>query len=511
MKTDPLVEHSKAYAELVARLYEAATLSSIRATLAWDQETMMPPRGAAFRAEEIALVSTLEHQRLTHARIGELVGACEADPGLVSDELAAANLREIRRDYERATKLPTDLVAEIARTSSQAVEAWREARKNSDFAAFRPWLEKQVRLAVEKAKCYGVPPGGELYDRLLEDFEPGMTAAEVERIFGPLREALAPFIAEIVGAPRSIDPSPHQVKLPVGRQREFSHLVAERIGFDFSAGRLDESTHPFTEGLGPGDTRITSRYAEDHVTDALGSTLHESGHALYEQGLPKELRHGQPLAQAAGLGIHESQSRMWENQVGRSRAFWLWALPEAKRFFGSLLEPFSVDQFYASVNRVKPSLIRVEADETTYNLHVMLRFDLERALVRGDLAVADLPAAWNERIKRDLGLDVPDDRRGCLQDIHWSSGAIGYFPTYTLGTLYAAQFWEAIRKALPDIENQMARGEFGALLLWLQENIHAHGRRWRAKELCVRLTGRELSHAPMMRYLEAKLRPIYGI
>jgi len=350
-----------------------------------------------------------------------------------------------------------------------------------------------------------------MYDPLLDEYEPGASAAEIEGIFGPLRAALAPFLAEILDAPRTVDPSPHRVELPVARQREFSRFVAERIGFDFRSGRLDESTHPFTEGLGPGDTRITSRYAPDHVTDALGSTMHEAGHALYEQGLPKDLYHGQPLGQAAGLGIHESQSRMWENQVGRSRPFWEWALPEAKRFFGALLEPFSADQFYASVNRVKPSLIRVEADETTYNLHVMLRFDVERALIRGDLSVLDLPAFWNERIRKDLGQEVPDDRRGCLQDIHWSGGAIGYFPTYTLGTLYAAQFWEAIREAIPDLDTRMARGEFATLLAWLRENIHAHGRRWRAGELCLRVTGKPLSHEPMMRHLAAKLRPLYGV
>jgi len=511
MTTEASPRPSAAYDELASLLRTAATLTSIRATLSWDQETVMPPRGGSFRAEEIALVSTLEHERLTDPRIGELLAACESDRGLCSNEAIAADLREIRRDFERATKLPTELVAEIARTSSEALEVWKEARQRSDFALFRPWLEKQFRLAADKARCYGIPEGGELYDPLLDEYEPGASAREIEGIFGPLRAALAPFLAEILAAPRAIDPSPRALRLPLARQREFSRFVAERIGFDFRAGRLDESTHPFTEGLAPGDTRITSRFSEDHATDALGSTLHEAGHALYEQGLPKDLHHGLPLSQAIGLGIHESQSRMWENQVGRSRPFWSWALPEAKRFFGPALEPLSVDQIYASVNQVRPSLIRVEADETTYNLHVMLRFDVERAMVRGDLRVADLPAVWNERMRGDLGQEVPDDRSGCLQDIHWAGGAIGYFPTYTLGTLYAAQFWEAIRQAIPDLDEHLARGEFGALLSWLRENIHAHGRRWRAGELCLRLTGRPLGHGPMLRHLGTKLRPIYGI
>lgn len=500
-----------AYVELTARLREAATLASSRATLGWDQETMMPPKAAAFRADELALLSTLEHARITDPRIAELIAACEADPGITSDPIARASLREIRRDHERATRLPADLVTELARTTSQALEAWRHARQASDFAAFRPWLERVLELNVRKAKCYGVPAGGEIYDALLDEYEPGMTTVAIEATFRPLREALAPLIAEIAAAKRRPTAASRDVKLPIERQVEFNRLVAEKIGFDFSAGRLDVSTHPFTEGLAPGDTRITTRYSDDQFTEALGSTMHEVGHGLYEQGLPKEAHHGHPLAQAASLGIHESQSRMWENQVGRSRAFWQWALPQAQRIFGNALGGFTVDDVYGAVNRVEPSLIRVEADEATYNLHVMLRFDLERALVRGDLAVADLPGAWNERIRADLGLQVPDDRRGCLQDIHWSSGAIGYFPTYTLGTLYAAQFWEAAQRAMPALDADMARGELAPLLAWLRENVHAHGRRFRAAELCARITGAPLSHEPMMRHLTAKLRPLYDL
>ncbi len=511
MRTSSQAQRSRAWTELSERLREAATLGSIRSTLSWDQETMMPPRAGAFRAEELALVSALEHERLTDPRIGELIAACESDRELLCDPEVEASVRETRRDYERATKLSTDLVAELTRTSSQAIEAWKEARRDSDFSAFRPWLEKQVELNVRKATCYGAPTGGELYDALIEDYEPGITAADIERIFRPLRDALAPLIAAVVDAPRSPDAAPQQVRLPIEKQQAFSRLVAERLGFDFAAGRLDVSTHPFTEGLAPGDTRITSRYSEDRFADSLGSTIHETGHALYEQGLPKGLHHGLPLAQAAGLGVHESQSRMWENHVGRSLPFWLWAAPEAKRIFGEPLGPFSALQIYESVNRVTPSLIRVDSDEATYNLHIMLRFDLERSLVRGDLSAADLPAAWNERIRKDLGLEVPDDRLGCLQDIHWSAGAIGYFPTYTLGTLYAAQFWEAIRTAIPDLDACTERGDFTALLAWLRLNIHGHGRRFRARELCERITGRPLEHAPLLRHLEGKLRPLYGI
>jgi carboxypeptidase Taq len=501
----------KKYDELKGLLREAATLESIGGLLGWDQETMMPAGAGGFRAEMAALVSRLAHERQIDPRVGELIAECEADDALMADEIEAANIREMRRDFDRATRLPSSLVAEISETSSRALEVWKEARQKSDFEAFRPWLTKQVDLNRRKAECYGIPDGGEAYDALIEDYEPGMTAAELTRIFKPLRDDLAPLIAELVSAPEAPDRGPQRAKIAIDIQKEFNVWVARRLGYDFDAGRLDLSTHPFTSGLAPGDTRITTRFQEDNFTEALSSTMHEVGHALYEQGLPKTERHGEPLSQAAGLGTHESQSRMWENQVGRSRAFWIWALPEARSRLGPALDPFSPDDLFRSVNVVTPGLIRVEADEATYNLHIMLRFDLERAMLRGDLAVADLPPAWNERIKQDLGLDVPDDARGCLQDIHWSIGAIGYFPTYTLGNLYSAQYWQVIRDALPDLEREIERGEFSVVLDWLRRNIHVHGRRFRAPELCERLTSRPLKHGPLIDYLREKLEQVYPV
>jgi carboxypeptidase Taq len=498
------------YAKLQGLLREAATLSSVGNLLSWDQETMMPRKGVEARAEKMALIGKLAHERATDPRIGELLEACDADPDLRADALEAANLREIRRDYDRALKLPPDLVGEIHHTGALAVEAWKGAREESDFARFRPWLEKQLALNRRKADCYGAPEGGEPYDALLEDFEPGTTGAALERIFAPLREELTPLIQELTEASHRPSQDPHALEVPIERQQEFNRFVLQRVGFDLEAGRLDVSVHPFSSGVSPGDTRITTRYRPAQFAEALSSTLHEAGHALYEQGLPKPQRWGQPLGEPLGLGIHESQSRLWENQVGRSREFWIWALPEARRVLGAALEWFSVDDLFGAVNTVRPNLIRVESDEATYNLHIMLRFDLERAMLRGDLAVADLPGAWNERIRRDLGLDVPDDRRGCLQDIHWAMGTIGYFPTYTLGNLYASQFWETIRVELPDLDAQIARGEFGALLGWLREKIHARGRSLPASELCLALTGEPLSHEPLMRHLRGKLRAIYG-
>jgi carboxypeptidase Taq len=488
-----------AYDELRGLLREAATLRSLGTLAAWDQETMMPPRAGAFRAEELALVSRLAHERFTHPRVGELLAACESDAGLLADSAESANLRGIRRDYERATRLPPGLVSEISRTSSLALEVWRQARGMSDFPSFRPWLDRLVALNRDKASCLGVPEGGELYDALLEDFEPGMTAARLEAVFAPLRRELAPLIAKA-----ATSREPESVSVPVELQREFNLHVAKQVGFEFEAGRLDVSTHPFTEGLGPGDTRITTRYREDGFTDALSSTLHEVGHALYEQGLPKQERLGQPLGEPASLGLHESQSRLWENQVGRSRAFWTWALGEARRVCGEAVRSLTVEQIHRDVNVVRPGLIRIEADETTYNLHVMFRFDIERRMLRGDLPVAEVPSAWNARMAADLGLAVPDDRRGCLQDIHWAAGAIGYFPTYTLGNLYAAQLWETLTAEIGDLEAQLERGEFSGLVAWLRRNIHAHGRRHTAEELCRSLTGRPLDPQALISYLSRK-------
>jgi carboxypeptidase Taq len=372
-------------------------------------------------------------------------------------------------------------------------------------------LERQLDLNRQKAECIGAPEGGEPYDALLEDYEPGMTAAGIAALFGPLREVLTPLIAEIAGSPVRPDSGFHQVAVPVPVQIEFNRRIAGELGFDLEAGRLDVSVHPFTEGIGPGDTRITSRYREDRVADALSSTLHETGHALYEQGLPKERLPGQPLAQAASLGIHESQSRLWENQVGRSLPFWRWALPIAGEMMGEEIAGFSAEEVYRAVNIVSPNLIRVDSDEATYNLHIMLRFDLELAMFRGDLAPGDLPGAWNERMGQDLGLEVPEDRVGCLQDIHWAMGAFGYFPTYTLGNLFAAQMWEAARDALPDLEREIEQGRFEQLLQWLRTQVHTHGRRYPAVELGRRITGSEPGHGPLLRYLEGKLRPIYGL
>jgi carboxypeptidase Taq len=504
---------TKAYDELRTLARDAALLGSVEALVSWDQETYMPPAAADFRSEQSAALAGITHQKRTNPRIGELLSQCEADRTLTADEAspAARNLREMRRLYDKKTKLPTSLVAELAKVGSQAQEAWKVARADNDFPAFAPWLTKMLDLSRQKAECYGVPPGGEIYDALLDDYEPGGRAAEIEKIFNPLGDRLSALIKGLLDKGKAPSDAPLHCKIDPAKQNQFGNFVIAALGFDPKAGRLDVTTHPFCSGIAPGDTRLTTRYRDEKFTDALYGTMHECGHGLYEQGLPKTDHFGEPLGDAVSLGIHESQSRMWENFVGRSREFWVWALPHAQKTMGSGLEKFTVDDLFRATNLVQRSFIRVEADEATYNLHVMLRFGIERAMLRRDLAVKDIPAVWNERFEKLLGVKVPDNRRGCLQDVHWSFGLIGYFPTYTLGNLYAAQFWEKINADIPDLPAQMSKGQFGALLAWLRTNIHEHGQRYRAGELCQRITGKPLSADPLLRHLERKLRPVYGL
>lgn len=512
----PTSSRPEHYTQLCDHLRGAALVGSVGGLLSWDQETYMPEAAAGFRAEQQSFMSALAHEKRTDPRIGKLLSRCEDDAALMADPARGSNVREARRDYDRATKLPTELVAELAKVGSQAQEAWKHARQNSDFKAFRPWLEKMIALTRRKAECYGVPalPGGakgELYDALLDEYEPGMSAAQIEGIFGPLRARLSGLVKELADRGRRPDTRVLAAKIPAERQHALGNAVLKAMGFDLASGRLDTTAHPFCSGFAPGDTRLTTRYRDEKFTDALYGTLHEMGHGLYEQGLDKHAHFGLPSADAISLGVHESQSRLWENLVGRSRDFWVWALPIVKKHARPALGSATVDQMYRAVNTATPSFIRVEADEATYNLHVMLRFEIERDLISGVLSVKDVPARWNAAVKDYLGLDVPDDRRGCLQDVHWSFGLIGYFPTYTLGNLYAAQYWEKINADIPTLAAQMRKGRFDELLGWLRKNIHRHGRRYRADELCRKVTGKPLSADPLLRHLEGRLRPIYGV
>lgn len=513
-----------AYAELCTLLRASATLGSVASLVGWDQETYMPAGGYAARAEQMSMLASMIHERRTSPRVGELLSLCEADETLNGKpgSESAANLREMRRDYDLATKLPAELVAELAHTASEAQHVWKEARAKSDFAMFAPMLSKMIELTRRKAEAYGVKPGpdgqpGELYDALLNEYEPGMTARQVEAIFTPLRKELAGLIAAVQGSGVKVNAKCLSIKVDAADQHAFGQFVLEAIGFDLKQGRLDTTAHPFCQNIGPGDTRLTTRYRDEKFTDALFGTLHEAGHGMYEQGLPKLSAgkkanlFGQPLSEAVSLGIHESQSRMWENFVGRSKPFWKWAMPHLVKKMGKKFEKYDAKDFYLATNTVSPSLIRVESDEGTYNMHIMIRFEMERALFSGSMKVADIPGEWNKRYKDYLGIDVPDDRRGCMQDVHWSAGLIGYFPTYTLGNLYCAQFWDKINQDITDLPKQIGKGQFTPLREWLNKNIHAHGRRYLASELCKKVTGKELSAEPLLRHLREKAKAVYGV
>ena len=503
------MDKHEAYKELIRRCKDAAVLSSCAELLGWDERTYMPPAGSAHRAEQMALLARLVHEMVTTPALGDLLAAVEASD-LVKEagSVEAANVREIRRSYDRAVKLPPALVEELARVTTQAQQVWQKARHDNDFASFRPWLEKIVHLKREEAAAVGYGKGVP-YDALLDEYEPGATTAEVTRIFADLRDRLAPLVAAIAASGRRPREEVLHRDFPVERQREFGRAAAAAIGFDFNAGRLDPTTHPFCSGLGPGDCRLTTRYNPRFFNESFFGILHEAGHGIYEQGLDPQ-HFGTPAGSAASLGIHESQSRLWENQVGRGRPFWDHFFPKAQQIFPSLAG-VSEDDFVFAINDVRPSFIRVEADEATYNMHIILRFELEQALISGDLKPADVPAAWNEKFERSLGLKVPDDARGCLQDIHWSGGGIGYFPTYALGNLYAAQFMAQARQDLDDLDGDFRRGEFGRLKGWLNEKVHRHGHRYRAGELCERVTGKPLSPEPLLAYLRQKYAPLYGI
>jgi carboxypeptidase Taq len=499
----------QAYSELLRRAREAALIESCASVLGWDERTYMPHNGSAHRAEQMALLARLGHEAMTSPQVGECLAACEGS-ALVKDPdgEAAANVREVRRVYDRAVKLPKDLVEELARLTTRAQQVWQEARADNDFPAFQPWLDQVVQRLRDKAQAIGYQDTP--YDALLDEYEPGAKTAEITRLFAALRQDLAPLVRAIAESGRRSPRDIVERDYPVEAQQRFGREAAAAIGFDFEAGRLDVTTHPFCTGIGPGDCRITTRYNPRHFNESFFGVLHEAGHALYEQGLPAE-HFGTPLGSAASLGMHESQSRLWENQVGRSRPFWEHFLPRAQQGFPAALGGVSLDDFHFAINDVRPSFIRVEADEATYNMHIILRFELEQALVTGDLKPADVPAAWSDRFRASFGLTPPDDRRGCLQDIHWAMGGLGYFPTYTLGNLYSAQLMQQARKDLGDLDGDFRKGEFGRLKDWLRDKVHRHGQRYRAGQLCQRITGQPLGHKPLLTYLREKYAPLYHL
>ncbi len=493
--------------ELKSRLAEITDLHRAAGVLSWDHETYMPPGGLGTRAEQLSTLEKLAHELFTREEIGALIETATAECAPDSDD--AVIVRLAKRDYDKARKLPTALVARLARETALAHDVWVQARRESNFAKFAPSLQTIVALTIEKADALG--HNGCRYDALLDNYEQGMKTAAVRDIFTQLKAATVPLIQAISERLEAVDDSPLRRDYDEARQLALGESVARQFGFDFTRGRQDKSVHPFCAGFSPGDVRITTRVGRNELAMALMGTMHETGHALYEQGLPVEFDRT-PLCNSTSLGVHESQSRMWENLVGRSRAFWRYFFPQLRAAFPeTITDADSSETFYRAVNKVMPSLIRVEADELTYNFHILLRFELEDDLLEGRLAVADLPAAWNAKMQTYLGINPPTDALGVLQDIHWSGGSIGYFPTYTLGNLIGAQLAETILVALPDLDAQFERGEFGPLLDWLRTNIHRHGRRYEPAALVERVTGRPISAEAFVRYAKQKFGELYGL
>ena len=500
---------AQAYTELITRVKEASLLGSCAGVLGWDERTYMPKNASEFRGEQMGLLARMSHEMFTSPRIGELLAHVEGTPVVIDPESAhAVNVREIRRGYNRQIKLPKELVEELARVTIRAQGAWQEARAKNDFPAFQPWLEKIVALKREESQAVGYEKHP--YDALLDEYEPGASAEQISRVFAEFRRDLVPLIAAIAQSSRKPNSEILHREYDVEKQKAFVREAASAIGFDFDGGRLDITTHPFCSGIGPGDCRITTRFNPKFFNESFFGTLHEAGHGIYEQNLNAS-HYGTPAGSACSLGIHESQSRLWENQVGRGRPFWQHFFPKAQAVFPESLKDTSFDDWYFAINEVKPSFIRVEADEATYNLHIILRFELEQALLTGDLSPGDVPGAWDEKFEQSFGLKVPDAAQGCLQDIHWSMGGIGYFPTYTLGNLYAAQFMDQAKSDLHGLEDDFRHGEFGRLKTWLNEKIHLLGQTYRPEVLCQRITGKPLTHQPLMAYLRAKYGEVYAV
>jgi carboxypeptidase Taq len=488
---------------------ELLDLGRIARLQGWDQETMMPPAGTRYRARQRATLEGLAHERLTRPRVGEVLAAL-AEPA-ATGALApadAATVRELQREYDMAVKLPNAFVRELAQTTTEGVEIWRRARAESRFSDFAPALEHIVELKRLEAEYLGY--AGHPYDALLDQYEPGLTVAQLTPLFDELRRATVALLGRLMAAPDQPDRAVLALEYDLAEQWRFGETLLRLIGFDFNAGRLDRSTHPFASSLGPGDVRLTTRLRADDLAEAIFGALHEGGHGLYEQGIDPDLA-DTIVGQYVSLGVHESQSRLWENCVGRGLPFWRFAYPRLQAVFPAQLGGISVDAFVRAINRVEPSLIRTEADEVTYNLHIILRYEIECRLLARELKVRDLPGVWNELMRDYLGITPPDDRAGVLQDTHWAFGGLGYFPTYTLGNLYAAQLWAAARRDLPDLDDQIAGGQLGALLGWMRAHIHRPGRLYRPAELIERATGTPPDSSHLVRYLNDKFTRLYHL
>ena len=495
---------------LKMRLAEVVDLQRSAALLSWEQQTYMPPGGAKARAEQLATLQGLAHRLFITDEIGglvkELSNSSEQQWGYDTNE--ASLIRFVARQHERERKVPSELVAELASTTALAQEAWALARQNDDYPTFQPHLQRVINLTRQQAECFA--PYSHLYDPLLDKYEPGMKTSEVQKMFTGMKDELIDLVNKINSRTGVVKNEFLYGDFDIDRQREFGLCIAKKFGYDLDRGRQDETLHPFCTNFSIDDVRITTRFDNGFLPSALFGTMHEVGHALYEQGISPDLdRTG--MDTGVSLGVHESQSRLWENLVGRSQSFWMHFFPKLQMVFPEELGEVTQDEFYRAINRCEPSLIRVEADEVTYNLHIIIRFELELELLSGDLHLNDLPGAWREKYKDYLGVAPHNDADGVLQDIHWSIGAIGYFATYTIGNLLSVQLFDCVQTDIIDLEADISKGNFDSLLHWLRENIYCHGSKFTPVELVERVTGDSMDSRPYLNYLQNKYSDIYNL
>jgi carboxypeptidase Taq len=493
------------YKEYISILQKAANLNYASAVLQWDQEVYMPPKGATHRARQLATLAAQAHELLTGAHLGQLLNKLASATDLTENE--KANIQRSSEDFTKNSKLPAEFVETLSMQTSECFNAWIDARQKNDFSIFAPSLTKMVQLKRQQAALYGYE--NHPYNALLDEYEPGATVSMLDHVFEGIKQQL-PLIFNKIKATPQVNDAFFYKHFPKQAQWDFSLDVLRKMGYDFEAGRQDYSEHPFTTSFSPGDVRVTTRVSENNYASLLWSTIHEGGHALYEQGLPMD-QYGLPLGSAASLGIHESQSRLWENCIGRGIDFWTASYPDLRKRFPEQLTDVSATDFFKAANKVEPSLIRTEADEVSYHFHVLIRYELEKALIEGTLEVKDLAGAWNEQYQKYLGITPPDHKTGVLQDVHWSHGSFGYFPTYTLGSFYAAQFYARALADLPGLSEDIAKGDTTRLLGWLRKNIHCHGRKYYSEELCTMVTGSGLDPHYFIRYIKDKYEKVYGI
>jgi carboxypeptidase Taq len=491
--------------QLRGLLGEISDLGRTRALLAWDERTQMPPAGAGPRAEQLATIARVRHERLISDELGELLdGAAAEVEALPYDSNEASLVRVARRQWEKARRVPIELRSEMTRVASLAERAWVACKDRSDFEGFLPSLERNVELRRRYAECFDGFPGFEHpYDPLLDDFEPGMTTLEISAVLASLRDGIRPLVAEVSRHREAVDDSCLYGEFPIDAQKRLAREVVAGLPLGDGAWRLDPTVHPFASAISPCDIRLTTRFERDYIGAALWSVIHEAGHGMYENGIPRELWRS-TLASPSSLVFHESQSRLWENWVGRSRPYLAHLHPRLRELFPDQFGAVDVNSLYRAANKIEPSLIRMEADQVTYNLHIALRFELELELFAGTLEPADLRDAWNARTADYLGIEVPDDAHGVLQDVHWAAGSFGYFPTYSLGNVMSVQIWERIREDIPDLDDKLERGEFAPLREWLGEHIHRYGRKFLPQETLERATGSRIDPEPYLRYLKEK-------